>query len=94
MTPPDGSTVSVCDLLRQTYGLLAVRSANDTAVNAALVATVEAALGLAELHEADPAGTGDRSDRLTDVYACTRAAVTAVRFAVVEADDRLGRHQH
>jgi len=78
----------VSDLLRCTYGLLAdCLDSGDTAVSAALLTTVEAALGLAEVREeliVDPAA---RRERVREAYLCTRAAATTARFAVFVADD-------
>jgi hypothetical protein len=88
MNPSDATTASVRDLLQQTHGLLAGHLDGDTAVNAALLFTVEAALNLAELREELHHDAASRCDRLREVYQCTRAAATAARFAVVAAEDR------
>ncbi|MDO3702930.1 hypothetical protein Q3W71_14755 [Micromonospora sp. C28SCA-DRY-2] len=87
MTGPEPDPAAVRDLLRQAYALVCGRLDGDIAINAALLTTVEAALGLAELRADRGADPGQRSERLSEVYRCTRAAATAVRFAVVEADD-------
>lgn len=88
MTGPEPDPGAVRDLLRQAYALVCDRLDGDIAINAALLTTVEAALGLAELRADRCADAEQRSERLSEVYRCARAAATTVRFAVVEADDR------
>ena len=83
---------AVSDLLLRTQklldGCLESRDTGDLAVGAALLASVEAALSLAEVYEQLVVDPSTRCERVQEAYMCTRAAAMAARFAVVAADDR------
>ena len=89
---------AVSDLLLRTQklldGCLDNGDTGDLAVGAALLASVEAALSLAEVYEQLVVDPSTRCERVQEAYMCTRAAAMAARFAVVAADDRRRLNNH
>jgi alpha-D-ribose 1-methylphosphonate 5-triphosphate synthase subunit PhnH len=91
MTAQHRAKASVLDLLRQVHGQVqGIPEPVDRsiALHAALAATVEAALNLAEVCEQVWLDEAIRCERVREGYSWTRAAGVAARFAVVEAEDR------